>query len=95
MLSEGTQISSLPLSRVLRKVQLYGLILLQGQDSILVKGKLGFDLLTEISCGEIISLLLLLGSLLLLPLGEGFVHVAAELGEGVEFGGILLQLREE
>ena len=32
---------------------------------------------------------------MLLSLSEGFMHVASELGEGVEFGGVLLQLREE
>jgi hypothetical protein len=59
MLSEGTQVSSFNLSRVLRKIQLDGLILLQGKDSILVKGEFGFylsrDWASEVSCGEIIA----------------------------------------
>ena len=59
MLSERTQVSSLALPRVLRQVQLDGLILLQGKDSVLVKGKFGFYFfrhwVSEVSCGKIIA----------------------------------------
>ena len=59
MLSEGTQVSSLNLPRVLRKVNLDGLIFLQGKNRVLVKGELGFylirDWVSEVSCGEIIA----------------------------------------